>query len=215
MRISNLFINRQVADHPMTRSIQSRLKLPSEEVQNAQQVYEAVSSAPDPVQRGKETLYLTRNRGAFLKKCPGTRHYTCCDYQILHIGSFCHMDCTYCVLQIYFHPPILQYFVNHEDLLAELDTILSQNKILRIGTGEFTDSLIWELWTDVSHLLVQRFATQNHAVLELKTKTTAIERLQNLDHNRKSLVFEYQPYYPYARTRDSQSGCQAQSRCRL
>ena len=62
--------------------------------------------------------------------------------------------------------------------MAELDSVLSQKKILRIGTGEFTDSLIWELWTDVSNLLVQRFAAQDHAVLELKTKTTAIEQLE-------------------------------------
>jgi spore photoproduct lyase len=190
MRISKLFINLQIADHPVTRSIRSRLKLPAETVQNSRQVYEAVSSAPDPVQQGKETLYLTRNRGAFFKKCPGTRHYTCCDYQILHIGSFCHMDCTYCVLQTYFHPPILQYFVNHEDLMAELDAVLkkSANKISRIGTGEFTDSLIWESWTNLSPLLVHRFAAQKHAVLELKTKTTAVERLQNLNHNHKTIA---------------------------
>jgi spore photoproduct lyase len=65
MRISKLFIDRQVADHPMARSIQARLKLPCETVRSAQQVYQAVLSAPDPVQQGKETLYLTRNRGAF------------------------------------------------------------------------------------------------------------------------------------------------------
>lgn len=190
MRISKLFIDRQVADHPITQSIQFRLNLPSETVENARQVYEAVLSASDPVQQGKETLYLTRNRGAFLKRCPGTRHYICCDYQILHIGSFCHMDCTYCVLQTYFHPPILQYFVNHEDLMAQLETFLakSQNTVQRIGTGEFTDSLIWESWTDISRLLVQRFATQNHAVLELKTKTTAIGQLQNLKHDRKTIT---------------------------
>jgi spore photoproduct lyase len=190
MRISKLFINRQVADHPLTRSIQARLKLPHETVRDEQQVYHAVLSAPDPVRQGKETLYLTRNRGAFLKKCPGTRYYTCCDYQILHIGTFCSMDCTYCVLQTYFHPPILQYFVNHEDLMTELDTVLNQSpkKIRRIGTGEFTDSLIWESWTDMSQLLVQRFAAQKHAVLELKTKTTAIERLQNLNHNHKTIA---------------------------
>jgi len=188
MRISKLFINRQVADHPTTRSIQSRLNVPSELVQNVQQVYAAISEAADPVQKGKEILYLTRNKGAFLKKCPGTRHYTCCDYQILHIGTFCYMDCTYCVLQTYFHPPILQYFVNYDDLMAELDSVLSRKRILRIGTGEFTDSLIWELWTDVSNLLVQRFAAQDHAVLELKTKTTAIEQLENLAHNRKTIV---------------------------
>lgn len=188
MRISTLFIDKQVVDHPATQSIRQRLNVPSEIVTSAKQVYAVVSAAADPVKRGKEILYLTRNRGAFLKKCPGTSHYICCGYQILHIGTFCHMECTYCVLQTYFHPPVLQYFVNHEDLMIELDTILSQKKILRIGTGEFTDSLIWESWTDLSGMLVRRFATQNHAVLELKTKTTAIKQLKDLTHHRKTIV---------------------------
>ena len=188
MRISKLFIDQQVVDHPTARSIRMRLNGPAEIVRSARQVYEAVSAAADPIQKGKEILYLTRNRGAFLKKCPGTSHYICCGYQILHIGTFCHMDCAYCVLQTYFHPPVLQYFVNHEDLMAELDRVLSPQKIVRIGTGEFTDSLIWESWTDVSRSLVRRFAAQNTAVLELKTKTTAIEQLQNLAHNRKTIL---------------------------
>lgn len=188
MRISKLFINRQVADHPLTQSIRARLDVPTVIVQNARQVHKMVESAPDPVQSGKEILYLSRNQGAFFKRCPGTRNYTCCDYRILHIGTFCYMDCAYCILQTYFHPPVLEYFVNHEDLIAELDTVLAQKSIFRIGTGEFTDSMIWTLWTDVARLLVDRFAAQQHAVLELKTKTTAIEHLQNLNHNRKTIA---------------------------
>ena len=188
MRISKLFIDRQVADHPVTRSIQARLAVPSESVQNARQVHEAIASTPDPVRSGKEILYLTRNQGAFFKPCPGTRHYTCCDYKILHIGTFCYMDCSYCILQTYFRPPILEYFVNQEEMMAELDAVLAQKKGRRIGTGEFTDSLIWTLWTDVAKLLIERFATQDHAVLELKTKTTAIEQLQHLNHNRKTIA---------------------------
>ncbi|MGD8993409.1 MAG: DNA photolyase, partial [Desulfobacterales bacterium] len=100
----------------------------------------------------------------------------------------CYMDCAYCILQTYFHPPVLEYFVNHEDLLAELDTVLAYKSLFRIGTGEFTDSLIWTLWTDVAKLLVDRFAAQEHAVLELKTKTTAVEQLQDLNHNRKTIT---------------------------
>ena len=188
MTLKKLYIDQLIADHPTTRLIQARLTVPIEIVRHSQQVYDAISSTADPVRQGKEILFLTHNRGAFLKKCPGTSHYTCCDYQILHIGTFCHMDCTYCVLQNYFHPPILQYFVNHEDLMDELETVLSQKKVMRIGTGEFTDSLIWELWTDVSSQLIQRFASQHHAVLELKTKTTAIQGLQNLAHNRKTIT---------------------------
>jgi spore photoproduct lyase len=98
------------------------------------------------------------------------------------------MDCAYCILQSYFHPPVLQFFVNHNDLFKELGRIFSDNKIHRIGTGEFTDSLIWELWTDFSNRLVPAFAVQKQAILELKTKTTAIDRLEHLPHNRKIIT---------------------------
>jgi len=98
------------------------------------------------------------------------------------------MDCAYCILQSYFHPPVLQYFVNHNDLFKELNTIFAEKKIHRIGTGEFTDSLIWELWTDLSTRLIPAFGSQKHAVLELKSKTTAIQNLERLPHNQKTIT---------------------------
>jgi spore photoproduct lyase len=135
--------------------------------------------------RGKQVLYLTRNKGGFLKPCPGTREYTCCDYQILHVASFCTMDCSYCILQSYFHPPLLQFFVNREDLDRELTDFFNKHIISRVGTGEFTDSLIWERWTDLTGYLVSRFSAQDKAVLELKTKTVNIEGLRALTTNEK------------------------------
>ena len=188
MSIQKLYIDRQIADSPQVASISDRLGLTGEIVADAQTVYDAVSTAADPVGRGKRVLFLTRNRGAFIKECPGTRAYTCCGYKILHIGSFCQMDCAYCILQSYFHPPVLQYFVNHDELYRELDGIFIEKKTHRIGTGEFTDSLIWELWTDLSKRLIPAFGAQNHAVLELKSKTTAVENLASLEHNRKTIV---------------------------
>ncbi|RZB31957.1 MAG: spore photoproduct lyase [Desulfobacteraceae bacterium Eth-SRB1] len=188
MPLLKLYIDQKVADSPWVVSIQSRLNLPLSIVQNAHEVFEAVSSANDPVQKGKEVLFLTQNKGAFIRDCPGTRYYTCCGYKILHIGTFCVMDCSYCILQSYFHPPVLQYFVNHDDLLAELDSLFAEKKLCRIGTGEFTDSMIWEMWTDLSDLLVPKFAGQSHSILELKTKTTAIDKLKHLNHNRKTIV---------------------------
>ncbi len=188
MPILKLFIDKHVIDSPQTISIQSRLNVPFEIVQDAREVFESVSCADDPVQKGKETLFLTANKGAFIRKCPGTRYYTCCDYKILHIGTFCTMDCSYCILQSYFHPPVLQYFVNHNDLVKELEHLFLQKKVSRVGTGEFTDSMIWEACTDISKTLVQKFSRQSNAVLELKTKTTAVEGLKQLDHNRKTIV---------------------------
>ena len=188
MTITKLYIDQEVKDFPESVSIQSRLNLPAEVVTHFQQVYDDILSAKDPILKGKQTLYLTRNKGAFVKKCPGTRCYTCCDYQILHIGTFCHLDCSYCILQSYFHPPVLQYFVNHQNLRIELENLFSGRRITRMGTGEFTDSMIWELWTDLASLLVPIFSNQQYSVLELKTKTTAIEGLKSLPHNRKTIA---------------------------
>jgi len=186
--IQKLYIDQQVSETAEVSAIIRRLGLPHEIVPDAQVVYDRVSAAPDPIQKGKTTLFLTSNKGAFLRKCPGTRFYNCCGYAILHIGTFCLMECTYCILQSYFHPPVLQYFVNHSDLFAELGGVFTGHNIHRIGTGEFTDSLIWEPWTNLSRKLVPAFAAQPRAVLELKTKTTAVQGLAHLAHNRKTIV---------------------------
>jgi spore photoproduct lyase len=91
-------------------------------------------------------------------------------------------------LQSYFHPPALQYFVNHTDLLVELERYFHNGEISRIGTGEFTDSLIWEKWTDLSKILIQKFAEQQKCVLELKSKSVSIDALRYLDHQKKTIV---------------------------
>jgi spore photoproduct lyase len=186
--LSKLYIDRRVADHPGALAIQSRLKVPSEIITDVNQIYASLSSAKDPVQHGKQILFLTKNKGAFIRPCPGTRFYTCCNYMILHIGAYCGMDCSYCILQTYFHPPFLQFFVNLQDMLSEIDRLFLTEQIVRIGTGEFTDSLIWEPWTDISKTLIPKFADQSRAVLELKTKTSNINGLKQVNHNHKTIL---------------------------
>jgi spore photoproduct lyase len=98
------------------------------------------------------------------------------------------MDCSYCILQAYFHPPVLQYFVNGDDLERELVRTLEKGDLRRIGTGEFTDSLIWNRWTDRCRWLVEFFGSQERAVLELKTKTADIEVLRHAKHQGKTVM---------------------------
>lgn len=192
MTISKLFIHQDVAQNPLSDKIRGRLSdIPAEIVPDANHVYADIDVEGDPsaaITRAKEILFLTTNKGAFVRSCPGTREYTCCGYKILHIGTFCTMDCSYCILQAYFHPPILQYFLNQDEMMGELDALFATPGIHRVGTGEFTDSMIWELMTDTASLLIPKFAAQNRSVLELKTKTTAIKALAHLDHNRKTIA---------------------------
>jgi spore photoproduct lyase len=186
--ITVLYIDAEVAGNPETEAVRSRLGVPGKTVTSVQEVYAALAASRDPVQHGKQVLFLTRNKGTFIKECPGTRHYTCCGYRILHIGTFCTMDCSYCILQAYFHPPLLQFFVNHGDLDNELEGLFAARTIRRIGTGEFTDSLIWGRWSDISTRLVRRFASQDVCVLELKSKTTAVEDLKSQPHNGRTVL---------------------------
>ena len=83
---------------------------------------------------------------------------------------------------------MLQYFLNHADLNAELDQLFATRTIHRLGTGEFTDSLIWEPWTGLSEGLIRKFAGQDGCVLELKTKTTFIDTLLDLPHRRRTIL---------------------------
>jgi spore photoproduct lyase len=189
--ISRLYIDEAVRQHPAVGAVQESLpSVPVSVVSDAVKVHDALANVQDPIGAGKRALFLTRNKGPFLKKCPGTKSYICCGYQILHIGTYCTMDCAYCILQAYFHPPVLQYFVNQERLFEELDDLVRSTRppFHRIGTGEFTDSLIWEPWTGLSRTLVPYFAQQDRVVLELKTKTRAVENLRGLEHNKKTIV---------------------------
>jgi spore photoproduct lyase len=188
MKIAELYVDAQLADRSEAKAAGRRFNLPVQAVNSAEEVYAAVAAAEDPIGRGKHVLYLTRNRGAFIKSCPGTRHYTCCGYKILHIGTYCSMDCSYCILQSYFHPPVLQYFLNHDVMNLELEQLFASRAIHRLGTGEFTDSLIWEPWTDLSAGLIRKFAGQDGCVLELKTKTTFIDSLLDLPHRCRTIL---------------------------
>lgn len=189
--ISRLYIDEAVEHHPAVLTVQEALPaVPVFVVPDAVKIHEALAGTQDPIAAGKRVLFVTCNKGSFLKKCPGTKSYICCGYQILYVGTYCTMDCAYCILQAYFHPPVLQYFVNQERLFSELDDLVRSRRppFHRIGTGEFTDSLIWEPWTGLSRDLVPYFAQQDRVVLELKTKTARVGGLRGLEHNRKTIV---------------------------
>lgn len=188
MKIDTLFFDKSIHSDQETDFLISKIKIQPQWVDDASTVYNFINYADDPVSVAKKTLFITRNKGAVIRNCPGTYHYTCCDYTILHTGTFCTMDCSYCILQAYFHPPVLQYFAGLNHIDHELQALFLQNKIFRIGTGEYTDSLIWERVSLMPEFLVQTFSKQRNSVLELKTKTVNIESLLNLDHNRKTIL---------------------------
>ncbi|MEZ4551133.1 MAG: hypothetical protein R2860_12640 [Desulfobacterales bacterium] len=107
MKITELYIDAAVLDFPVTRHIMRRLNLNSH-----------VVDAPDDTCFARlqpwilrwtreKNFSLTQNRGRFIRQCPGTEYYTCCNYMIS--GNLLHNGLLYRILQSYFHPPVLQF----------------------------------------------------------------------------------------------------------
>ncbi len=188
LKIRKVYVDREVADFPETMDICRRIDRPVQYVEDTESIFRYINSNRDPQSAGKHSLLLTRNKGDFIRKCPGTTHYTCCNYHILHIGSYCSMDCAYCILQAYFHPPLLTFFMNQKEMEKELNVLFSSRNVYRLGTGEFTDSLIWEDISPVAARLIRLFAGQERAVLELKTKTASVNHLLGVDHGGNTIM---------------------------
>lgn len=153
-------------------------------------VFSIVERMPDKEEHDPDVLEVVAFRGRFLKPCPGTRHYLCCGYRILHFGVQCSIGCSYCILQSYLNQPNLRLFGNTGDLFREVSEELKAHpdELYRIGTGEFTDSLLLDPYTGFSSELISFFAGQRNAVLELKTKTNFIQNLAVQDHGGRVIV---------------------------
>jgi spore photoproduct lyase len=139
----------------------------------------------------KKKLVLTRHKGEFLKKCPGSEGQVCCNYFIINFASNCPMDCSYCYLQEYLaQNPALKVFSNLDDLLVEADELLIRHRkfFFRIGTGEITDSLALEPYIGFAREVIPFFAEQPNALLELKTKSDCVDGLLALDPKGRVVV---------------------------
>jgi len=188
--LRHIHVEADCVDLPATREILERAQLPWSVVTEGRPCGEFADEYPCSLGRGKQHLYLCRNRGQFFKPCPGTKEYLCCKYEVLSTGMNCPMDCVYCILQAYLNSPWITHYVNTDDLLAELDQILDADpgRLHRIGTGEFTDSLALDRLTGLSRTLVRYFAGKPNAVLELKTKSAVIDNLATLHHHGHTVV---------------------------
>jgi spore photoproduct lyase len=188
--VSEIFVEESCLELSYTWEIIDSAGLPVTVVPDRQKPNELGDDFLANLGAGKRQLFLSKNRGQFFKPCPGTREYRCCDYQVLNTGSNCPIDCVYCILQAYLNSPWLIHYVNTKQLFDEVNQVLRENKqqFYRIGTGEFTDSLALDRLTRLSTQLVPFISGFDNAVLELKTKSAAIDNLQHLDHGGRTVI---------------------------
>ena len=141
----------------------------------------------------RREVKTARHRGEFWKPCPGTSDdYLCCGYQILTPMTGCGMYCCYCVLQAYFDNQYQIVFENFGDLEREahrkMETPEYRDKVVRIGTGEFGDSLFQENNLGLSKRVADVFDRYDNVLVEFKTKSANVKALGKVRNPRKIVV---------------------------
>lgn len=182
-RPQRLFIEEGVQHEPFCqRIVEQFAEVPRDLIRDGQEL--------SPSQQPAGALLLARQRGPFLRYCPGTSKHICCMYFNLDVAAGCDLGCRYCILQGYLNTPTTTMYCNTGDMFCELDETLIRHpqRFYRIGTGELSDSMTFDHFTGLSVDLVQYFSQHQNAIIELKSKNVHIDNLLGLQHNRRAVV---------------------------
>jgi spore photoproduct lyase len=191
LQIEKIYLDEKAEKDSVTQTVLKALPhIPIEKVEDKRALIKQFLPTTDPIGIGKKHLLITHFYGRRLKPCPGTSHHICCGYYVINAITNCPMDCSYCVLQGYLNNPFLTLYTNWDDLLQEIETFLTGDhpSLLRLGTGELSDSLALESVFPISQFLIPFFAERHNGILELKTKSTNVNSLLHLNHRGKTIV---------------------------
>ena len=136
----------------------------------------------------KPLIFIIKEKGDFIKRCPCTKNHLGCGYWIFNLGFGCPFDCSYCFLQQYSNFPGITLPANIDDFFVSFDNFYKNlKKPIRIGTGEFCDSLALDEITEYSKLLIPYFSQKN-VLFELKTKSDKIANLLTLNPSTNIII---------------------------
>jgi len=123
----------------------------------------------------RENLFIVKEKYDFSKPCPCAKGVKCCGYSVINTGFGCSYDCSYCFLQGYQNVGGIILPSNIE--AGNLPLINSPLfRLPRAGSGEFTDSLIFDDITEHSKEIVP-FFKRRQCLFEFKTKSVNIKNL--------------------------------------
>ncbi|MEA3305965.1 MAG: hypothetical protein U9R52_04035 [Candidatus Omnitrophota bacterium] len=123
----------------------------------------------------QDTLFIVSENYDFFKKCPCTPKAYGCGYHIFNLGFGCPFECTYCYLQGYTNSAGIILPANIENFFDGFSAYKKTG--MRIGTGEFLDSLALDKITGFSVNIAEFLKRHKEITLELKTKSSTIENL--------------------------------------
>ena len=121
-----------------------------------------------------DEFYIVRENYDFFLECPCSNNSVPCGYNTMNLGVGCGFDCAYCFLQGYINSPGILIQANIEDYFLRFNEM---GKDIRVGTGQFTDSLVFDHITEYSPLIIDFFRNYPKSIFEFKTKSDNVDLL--------------------------------------
>ncbi len=177
---NKIFIELQIANDLRVMKILDKFPL-SEKVfiEDYQNIFGKVRK-PYLAKRTNLDLFLANKKGQLVKEAPpayGLEQDP--HYYFVHSYN-CIYECTYCYLQGYFDSPDIVLFLNHHEIIAEVEKIIIKSEHRQrpwFHAGEFSDSLALLHISGEYELLYKLFQKYTQANLELRTKSVNIKEI--------------------------------------
>jgi spore photoproduct lyase len=178
---NEIYVEEEIAEHPRIKSILDKTGKIPVFISNYRDVW-GRSKKPYLQKRDKLNLFLARKEGQLLKLAPdaygtqGDPHY-----YFIHAYN-CIYECQYCYLQGYFNTPDIVLFINHEEILAEMEIAIRKHPGRKVWfhAGEFSDSLALTHLTGELELYHEFCKKHPDAFIELRTKSVNTRELKKL-----------------------------------
>jgi len=188
---NKIYIEKKIANHKNVKRILSKINC-APKIEYFNDIHKIIKKEPfvfHPDDRSKK-LVLSCIRGEILQKCPGSFGHICCNYHVINLYLGCPLNCTYCILQSYLNQPFIIINVDIEKIFDFLKKVFNVNKerLFRIGTGELSDSLVYDPLTDFSKDFIDFFSMHKNTIFEFKTKTDYIENILEVNNSGNNIV---------------------------
>ena len=183
--VDTIYVENDVSDQSRTKSVLARY--PKAEIVTLDHYGEIFNSSKQNfrLQKHNPSLILASKNGKRVMPTPaqyetgGGAHY-----YFSHMLN-CVYDCRYCFLQGMLRSANYLLFVNYDDFVQDIKTLVDQHKNddkpVWFFSGYDCDSLAYEPVTRFAEYFVPQFKGLKNAVLELRTKSTQIRSLLSIE----------------------------------